>query len=289
MPANLTWGAFRAEFVLGFLDSIILFLIGIYFMQLYVKEKRWDEEFNYYYRYTAIKVSLLWLTINIPFKFFFLTFFGNTIIFVPLRIALEILISSFVVATYYNKKYFESLTFVISIQIIFLIFEFIAISFTSVLLFFVGLFYIKWHMNLKRWEKPFFYSLIINTTWFIISGIMGFLGNYLPIDGILIGTGIFFIILVVGFFIYAPEKLPLITILVIVFLLIGAGLSIISGLNSLIGPYLFTVILRTFISTIVGLGILVLIYKKKWLSSLEIAGLAQISVFVSSIFITLVF
>jgi oligopeptide/dipeptide ABC transporter ATP-binding protein len=258
-------------------------------MQLYAKEKRWDKSLDYYYRFTALKVSILWLVINIPFKFFFLYFFGNTIIFVPFRIALEVLISSFVVATYYNKKYFESLAFVISIQIIFLIFEFIAISFTAVLLFFVGLFYIKWHLNLKRWEKPFFYSLIINTTWFVISGVMGFLGNYLPIDGILIGIGIFFIILVVGFFIFAPEKLPLVTVLMIVFLLIGAGLSIISGLNSLIGPYLFTVIFITFINTIIGLGILVLIYKKKWLSSLEIAGLAQISLFVLSIFINLLF
>jgi oligopeptide/dipeptide ABC transporter ATP-binding protein len=28
--------------------------------------------------------------------------------------------------------------------------------------------YIKWHINLKRWERPFFSSLIINSTWFAV-------------------------------------------------------------------------------------------------------------------------
>jgi len=289
MPINLTLEELQAEFILGVLTSILIFFIGIYFMQLYAKEKRWDESLDYYYRFTAVKVSTLWLIINIPFKFFFLYFFGTGILFVPLRIAPEILISSFVVSTYYNKKYLESFTFVIGIQIIFFVFEMIAISITSVALFFIGFFYIKWHINLTERDKPFFYALIINTTWFVIGGLVGLFSIYLPIDGILIGTGVFFIILVVGFFIYAPEKIPLKTILIIVFLLIGAGFSIISGLNSLIGQYLFTVLLITLINTIIGLFILRLISKKQWFRSFEIAGLAQISLFVSSIFLTLVF
>jgi oligopeptide/dipeptide ABC transporter ATP-binding protein len=289
MPANLTLGELQAEFVMGFLNSLILFLIGIYFIQLYAKEKKWVESLDHYYRLTALKVSILWLIINIPFKFIILYFFGTSKLFVPLRIAPEILISSLVVSTYYNKKYLEALSFVIGIHIIFFVFEFITISITSVMLFFIGFFYIKWHINLKEWDKPLFYALLINATWFVISGLVGLFSVYLSIDGILIGIGIFFIILVVGFFIFAPDKLPLKTVLMIVFLLIGAVLSIISGLNSLIGQYLFTFFLKTFINTIIGLGILILIYKREWFNSLEIAGLAQISLFISSIFITLGF
>ncbi|MFX1529895.1 MAG: oligopeptide/dipeptide ABC transporter ATP-binding protein [Promethearchaeota archaeon] len=55
-----------------------------------------------------------------------------------------------------------------------------------------------------------------------------FFGIYLSIGGILIGVGMFLIICVVGIFIYAPELLPKKTVLMVVFLIIGAILSIIS-------------------------------------------------------------
>jgi oligopeptide/dipeptide ABC transporter ATP-binding protein len=222
MPINLTLGELQTEFILG----LIIFLFGIYFIQGYAKEKRWDES-----RSTAFKVSLLWLIIDIPLRFFFLYFFGNSILFIPLRIALKIIISSSVVETYYKKEYLESLAFAIIIHIIFIIFELITISFTSVLLFLVGLLYIKWHINLKRWDNPFFSSLLINTTWFVV------------------------------------------------------GLTI----YSLIGQNLFTYLLIVFINTIVGFVILGRIYKNEWFGSLEIVGLAQISLFITSIFINFLF
>jgi len=222
MLANVTLGELQTEFILG----LIIFLFGIYFIQGYAKEKRWDES-----RSTAFRVSLLWLIIDIPFKFFFLYLFGNIILFIPLRIALEIIISSFVVATYYNKEYLESLAFVIIIHIIFFIFELITISFTLVLLFLVGLLYIKWHINLKRWDKPFFSALIINTTWFAV------------------------------------------------------GLTI----YSLIGQNLFAYLFIVYINILVGFVILGRIYKNEWFGSLEIVGLAQISLFITSIFINFLF
>jgi oligopeptide/dipeptide ABC transporter ATP-binding protein len=63
-------------------------------------------------------VSLLWLIINISVKFNILYFLGNNLIFDPFRIGLEIIISTFVVGTYYIKKFTESLTFAIIIQAI---------------------------------------------------------------------------------------------------------------------------------------------------------------------------
>lgn len=222
MPTTLTFRIFQA----GFIDSIILFLIGIYFIQLYAKEKRWSGSGN-----TAFRVSILWLIIDIPFKFLFLYILGNSIIFIPLRIAPEIIISSFVVASYYEKEYLESLTFMIIIQIIFFVYELHTISYPLVLLFLIGVLYLKWHINLKSWDKPFFSAFIINTTWFI-SGLAIFL---------------------------------------------------------LIGQNLFTILLIIFINTSIGFVLLMRIYKIMWLRSLEIVGLAQISLFVASLFINFLF
>jgi oligopeptide/dipeptide ABC transporter ATP-binding protein len=107
--------------------------------------------------------------------------------------------------------------------------------FTQLLLFLVGLFYIRWHINLKRWDKPFFSSLIINITWVVI--------------GIVVGLTIY----------------------------------------SWLSQNLFTDLLIIFINTFIGIGILVSIYKNEWLRSLEIIGLAQISLFITSIFINFLF
>ena len=160
MSTTLTFKTFQA----GFIDSIILFLIGIYFIQLYAKEKRWSGSRN-----TAFRVSILWLIIDIPFKFLFLYILGNNAIFIPLRIAPEIIISSFIVASYYEKEYLESLTFMIIIQIIFFVYELRTISYPLVLLFLIGVLYLKWHFNLKSWENPFFSAFIISSSFFLFS------------------------------------------------------------------------------------------------------------------------
>ena len=106
---------------------------------------------------------------------------------------------------------------------------------TQLLLFLVGLLYIRWHIKLKRWDKPFFSALIINTTWFVFSMVMAL------------------------------------------------------TIYSIIGQNLFTDLLIIVINTFLGFGILIIIYKNEWLRSLEIVGLAQISLFITSIFINFLF
>lgn len=102
---------------------------------------------------------------------------------------------------------------------------------TQSILFIVGLFYLRWHITLKRWDNPFSSSLILNVIWFIIA-------------------------MVAGLVIY-----------------------------SFIGQNLFTDLLIKILNTFIGLGILVSIYKNEWLRSLEIVGLAQISLFISTIYV----
>lgn len=102
---------------------------------------------------------------------------------------------------------------------------------TQSILFIVGLFYLRWHITLKRWDNPFSSSLILNVIWFIIA-------------------------MVAGLVIY-----------------------------SFIGQNLFTDLLIKILNTFIGLGILVSIYKNEWLRSLEIVGLAQISLFITTIYV----
>ncbi|MFW9879999.1 MAG: ATP-binding cassette domain-containing protein, partial [Candidatus Thorarchaeota archaeon] len=111
MLIDLTIGELIAKFIFGVIESIILFLSGIYLIKWYAKKKKWDVSTK-----TASRVSLLWFVINIPFILFFLYFFGNNLIFDPLKISLEIIIISFVVATYYMKNYRESLLLMIVVQ-----------------------------------------------------------------------------------------------------------------------------------------------------------------------------
>jgi len=58
---------------------------------------------------------------------------------------------------------------------------------------------------------------------------------------------------------------------------------------SLIGKNLFTDLLMIVINTIIGLGILIIIQKKKWLRSLEIVAVAQIVLFITTIYINSLF
>ncbi|MFX0140373.1 MAG: ABC transporter ATP-binding protein [Candidatus Hodarchaeota archaeon] len=121
---------------------------------------------------------------------------------------------------------------------------------TQIFLFLVGLFYIRWHINLNRWDKPFFSALIINITWFIIGIVLRFIISSF-IDDLLI---------------------------VIVNPVIGLGILV-----------SISDVLIIFFNFFVGLIILISIYKNKFLRSLEIIGLAQISLFVTTILINSLF
>jgi peptide/nickel transport system ATP-binding protein len=107
--------------------------------------------------------------------------------------------------------------------------------FTQILLFIVGFLYLRWHINLNRWDRPPFSALIISITWFVIG--------------------------------------------------IALGLTIYSWFSQNI----FTDLLILAINILIGLGILIIIYKNNWLKSLEIVSFAQISLFITTIYINSLF
>jgi len=121
---------------------------------------------------------------------------------------------------------------------------------TQNILFLVGLFYLKWHIGLNKWEKPFYTALKINITWFILGIVVRFSISLLIGDSLII----------------------------IVNDVIGVGILV-----------YFSDLLIIFIDMLVGLIIMMIIYKKKWVRSLEIVGLAQISLFIATVFINSLF
>ncbi|MHA2397481.1 MAG: ABC transporter ATP-binding protein [Promethearchaeota archaeon] len=108
---NLTIGELLFEFMLSSFKSIIIFLVMIAIIKWYARIREWDNSTR-----TASRVSLLWLVIDLPLKFFFLYFLGPSIIFDPLRIVIEVVIISLVVEEYYYKKFKEALIFLLIIQ-----------------------------------------------------------------------------------------------------------------------------------------------------------------------------
>ena len=125
--------------------------------------------------------------------------------------------------------------------------EIILLVIIEILLFLVGLFYLRWHINLNRWDKPFFSALIITITWLIINIVLGLIFSSL--------IGDLSLIIIVN---------PV------------TGFSILLSISDL---------LIMCIDLFVGFIILISIYKAKWLRSLKIVGLAQISLFVTSFII----
>jgi len=121
--------------------------------------------------------------------------------------------------------------------------EIILLVFTEIILFLVGLFYLRWHINLNRWDKPFFSALIINITWLIINIVLGLIFSSL--------IGDLSLIIIVN---------PV------------TGFSILLSISDL---------LIMCIDLFVGFIILISIYKAKWLRSLKIVGLAQLSLLVT--------
>ncbi|MBY8988034.1 MAG: amino acid ABC transporter permease [Candidatus Lokiarchaeota archaeon] len=108
---------------MGIVNSILIFLISIYIIRWYSRKKnvpsikQWDISFN-----KNIKVSLVWLIINISIAISFSLFIKNIRIYfltqVCVYILSDIFIGTFIVRNIYKIKLAESFKFVFVIQLI---------------------------------------------------------------------------------------------------------------------------------------------------------------------------
>lgn len=110
---------------MGIANSILIFLISIYIIRWYSKKKNipsirvWDISFN-----KNIKLSLIWLMINISIAISLSLFINNILIYfltqICVYILIDIFIGSIIVRKLYKENLAESFKFVFSIQLILL-------------------------------------------------------------------------------------------------------------------------------------------------------------------------
>jgi len=208
----------EVDLMLLFINQIIIFLVGFFFIRWYIQLKGWDKQF-----FTSLIINITWFVIDFVFGFIFYSQISQNFFYL-LIILLNILVGIPIIATVYSKNSERSLEIVIFAQIVTMVI--ILSTINQILLFLIGFLFIRWNVKLKGWDKPVVSALIINITWLFISLVVRFI------------------------------------------------------ISSLISELLIIII-----NTFLGLGILISIYKNNWLRSLEIVGLAQISLFITSNFI----
>ena len=113
IPSNITIGILISEVAIGYIISILVFLYGMSILKSYVRKKEWNDSF-------IIDVNLIWLLLNMIFKFIFLYFLGAgllvSIISDLLIIIIAIGLSSIVVSKSTNETFKKSLIFIIVFQ-----------------------------------------------------------------------------------------------------------------------------------------------------------------------------
>ena len=95
---NLTIGELISEFVIAIIVSILVFFCAKAFIRWYARKKDFDDT-----KKTALRVSAIWLIIDIPLKFILIYIFGPMIISDTIRVIIEVFVISIVIWKFYNK------------------------------------------------------------------------------------------------------------------------------------------------------------------------------------------
>ncbi len=104
---NLTIG----ELTLTIIINVLLLLIGFLLIRRSARKKEWDDSAR-----TAIKIVSFWTLINLSLEVVIQITLGNNLILDLLRVALLVVISSYVVHLWYKKDIKESLLFTAILQ-----------------------------------------------------------------------------------------------------------------------------------------------------------------------------
>lgn len=152
--------------------QIVIFIIGIYVMRWYAKEKSkhytivWDKSLK-----TAIIVNLSWLIISIPWSLTF-NFMRIEIVFIDLILTgINILIGSILVIILYEKEVRDSFLFVVIIQFII----FFASLVVGYLIRLIVIFFTSGNYEIALFilEKGLPYTLILTILGLLIGFILG--------------------------------------------------------------------------------------------------------------------
>jgi len=93
--------------------SLILFIAGIYIMQMYANSKKWDDSFNIPLKINAILLAIS-IAIGIPLSFLF----GDSAFIDFVRFGINMVVGVILTMRYYKKDKGEAIQFTLIIQIV---------------------------------------------------------------------------------------------------------------------------------------------------------------------------
>ncbi len=104
--------------------SLILFIAGIYIMQMYASSKKWDDSFK-----NPLKINLIWLIISLAVGIPLSLLYGDQVFIEYIRFGINLIVGIIFAIRYYKKDKGESIQFIIVTTVILFI---IAIVFGSI-------------------------------------------------------------------------------------------------------------------------------------------------------------
>ena len=104
--------------------SLILFIAGIYIMQMYASSKGWDETFKIPLRLNTI-LLVINLAVGIPLSFLY----GDSVVVDFVRFGISVVVGAIFTMKYYKKDKGEAIQFILVVQFILFI---IAVVFSNI-------------------------------------------------------------------------------------------------------------------------------------------------------------
>ena len=189
-PENLVKVEISNLLLMSLIIFLILFLIGIFFMEWYANNKEWDIPVKY-----IIRINLIWLVIEIILKLFFLILFGISILSELVIIVMNILIGSIIIVRVLGRKFEESLVFITINQVLlfivalnlghlfgigtnigFFMDDFLPPFWRGIILiilfpsigFIIGILILRNNLRKRMWKDVIAITLKVNLLWLII-------------------------------------------------------------------------------------------------------------------------
>ena len=93
--------------------TLILFVVGIFIMQMYASSKEWDKSFKF-----PIKINIILLAINLAVGIPLSLLYGDSVVIDFVRFGINTVVGVILVMRYYKKDKVESIQLTLIVQFI---------------------------------------------------------------------------------------------------------------------------------------------------------------------------